>query len=340
MSRTDSPGWLGIVRRLGRLARRVARRGRAPEARSGERPPRYHVGERARLRMASTAPVGDLALVAMVRNEGPFLAEWLTFHRRIGFQRIYLYDNGSDDETFDVVAPFVRDGLVDLIDWPLTFVDDTREGATPTQNQKIAYLHALERSGHLWRWMAFLDADEFLFPAQEPDLPTLLRDFADLPALVAFWRMFGTSGLTEIPPAPMLERLTKMAPFPTHTNTKPIVQPRHVRSIASVNAFDMDHGAKSAFDEHRRPYRAGIGVTTWSPADPGSATADRLLLNHYVARSTEDLERKLSHLDDAGRGRRALKRRRFVAEIDAVAREDLAIQRFVPGLRADLAAMR
>ena len=38
-------------------------------------------------------------LCAIVRNEAPYLAEWALFHRMIGFDRIVVYENDSDNST-------------------------------------------------------------------------------------------------------------------------------------------------------------------------------------------------------------------------------------------------
>lgn len=275
----------------------------------------------------------------MVLDEGPYLAEWLTFHRIVGVQHVRLYDNGSTDETRDVVAPFVRDGFVELIDWPLTYSTDPT-AVTPNLYHKMAFLHALESVGHRWRWMAFLDADEFLFPAERPDLVTFLRDYEDLPALVAVWRMFGTSGLATRPGSPIIGSLTRMARFPTYANTKNVVQPRYVTGISNVHVFDTTAGVQAAFDEHRRPYRLGGAKLAREDTSPIGATADLLLLNHYFARSAEDFSAKDHRLRAMGRPRRSERRALILDLIERDTTEDLAIQRFVPEVRRQLEPQR
>ena len=36
-----------------------------------------------------------LSVCAIYRNEAPYLAEWIEFHRLVGAERFFLYDNGS-----------------------------------------------------------------------------------------------------------------------------------------------------------------------------------------------------------------------------------------------------
>lgn len=300
--------------------------------------PRLPLGDESLRRISAANPTGDLAIVAIARNEGPFLAEWLTFHRLVGVQRVYLYDNRSDDETRDVIAPFVRDGYVERIDWPLSSSSDPWGGTFIFQ--RVAYLHALEGFGDQWRWMAFIDVDEFLFPAEHPDLVSLLRDFEDVPALVAFWRMFGSAGWEDRPPTPIIEHLTRMAPFPTATNTKTIVQPRHVRRVYSPHAFDTTLGDQSALTERRVPYQLSDKLATLSPSAPGPASSDLLVLNHYVARSKVDTTVKAAMLGRSGLDHIAARRAKLIEAIERETIEDRAIHRFLPALHRELAALR
>ena len=279
--------------------------------------------------MATTEPTGELAVVTIVRDEGPYLAEWLEFQRLIGAERVYVYDNRSEDATRDVLRPFEDEGFVETIDWPLSY---SRSGH-PIR-QLTAYVHALEGFGHRWRWMAFLDADEFLFPAQHDDLPSLLARYRDLPSLVAFWRMFGTPARPMEPGGLVTAHCTRMAPFPTWSNTKTVVQPRHVRGVSSVHVFDTTAGHRSAHDDRRRPFTWGEPEPyRWPAGTPGPHSAEHLLLNHYIARAPEDDRRRERALDEEDRADRIANRRRMLETVDRETVEDLAIQRFVPPLR-------
>ena len=39
-----------------------------------------------------------LAICAIFREEAPFLAEWIDFHRKVGVSHFYLYNNFSTDD--------------------------------------------------------------------------------------------------------------------------------------------------------------------------------------------------------------------------------------------------
>src|SRR5262245_8788071 len=80
-------------------------------------------------------PKGYLSLVAIIKNEASYLDEWLEFHQLVGCEHIYLYDNGSSDNTSQVAHPYVEAGYVTLMPWA-TFDLQARV-------QYQAYAHAL-----------------------------------------------------------------------------------------------------------------------------------------------------------------------------------------------------
>src|SRR5262249_4766808 len=61
---------------------------------------------------------GYLSIATIVRNEAPYLAEWLEFHRMLGVEHIYFYDNESTDDSIGVISPFAQDNFVTVTPWP------------------------------------------------------------------------------------------------------------------------------------------------------------------------------------------------------------------------------
>ncbi|MBR7025230.1 MAG: glycosyltransferase family 2 protein, partial [Selenomonadaceae bacterium] len=46
----------------------------------------------------------DLAVVAIFKNEGHYLKEWLDYHLFAGVEHFYLYNNNSTDNYEEVLA--------------------------------------------------------------------------------------------------------------------------------------------------------------------------------------------------------------------------------------------
>lgn len=94
----------------------------------------------------------EMAMVAIAKNEGPYIREWIEHHKLIGFTKFYLYDNESDDDTRLLLSPYIESGLVEYTFFP------------GKMRQLDAYNDAIERHKNECRWMAFLDVDEFIMP--------------------------------------------------------------------------------------------------------------------------------------------------------------------------------
>ncbi len=113
-----------------------------------------------------SAPGLQLGVAVIIRDEAPYLPEWLAYHHALGVQHFFIYDNGSTDELHEVIEPWVNHGLVTLVHWPLP------------GGQIDAYSHALRFYGPSLGWLAFFDVDEFIVPLVDDDILTLLERFA------------------------------------------------------------------------------------------------------------------------------------------------------------------
>jgi len=263
-------------------------------------------------RRGHCTPLGRLAVCAMFRNEAPYLDEWLRFHRKVGVERFYLYDNNSDDDPQSVLRPFVDAGWVTLWDWPVPF----HEGA-----QRRAYLDCLALTRGRFRWVAFIDLDEFLFSPTGRPLPEVLESFESFPGVVVHWQCYGSAGQREMRDDPVVERFVRRAPtqWVRNRKVKSIVDPGRALEALSVHHFRYSDG-ESAVDETARPVRFGpkprfkrpakqlygalwpwIGpVLRRLPIDPyRGAEIDRnrvsvslLRINHYAVRSHSEFLRK------------------------------------------------
>ena len=136
--------------------------------------------ERAGVRAAS--PAHYLAVCAIYRDEASYMREWVEFHRLVGVERFFLYDNKSTDDHREVLGPYVERGDVTIHDWPMEL------------GQPQAYQDCVDRHAGDARWIAFIDLDEFLFSPTGRPLPEVLRRYERWPAVGVNWAVFGSSG--------------------------------------------------------------------------------------------------------------------------------------------------
>jgi glycosyl transferase family 92 len=258
-----------------------------------------------------------LAVCAIYKDEAPNLREWVAFHRVVGVERFYLYNNDSTDAHLEALAPYIEEGVVSVCDWSLF----------PGQIQ--AYEDCLKKHADESRWIAFIDLDEFLFSPTGRPVPELLRDYEAFPGVVVNWAMYGTSGHERRPPGLVIESyLRRTAETEYNRHLKSIVDPREVRSFCGPHFFAYREGL--AVDENKQPLRTG-------PNRTDAVSFDRLRLNHYVTRSLEEYRRKLERpVPDVGvtKGLTPGQVRRRLEKLDQVTDESILVH--LPALRREL----
>lgn len=127
-----------------------------------------------------------LSVSAIFKNEAPFLKEWIEYHRLVGVDHFYLYNAKSKDQYFPVLKPYIRSGIVTLIQWH-DLPDHLKEDASAWMlSVKIpANEHAAKyKALHETKWLVFLDVDEFLVPVKSDNIATLLENYGDSPGFI------------------------------------------------------------------------------------------------------------------------------------------------------------
>jgi hypothetical protein len=264
-----------------------------------------------------------LAIAAIVKNEENDLEEWIDFHTMVGCSQFYIYDNNSSDGTPEILNRYARSGLVTPIPWP-DFMPWSALVLRCTP-QLPAYAHALASFGGRCRWMMFIDADEFVFPAFKESLADALADFEDVPSLALPWHMFGSSGHESRPSGLIIENYTMRASIPPVRKDlgkfKSVVDPTRVRR-PGTHRFGLAEG-DAIYSQQRRIVRGRYAFP--SEDDP-------IVLNHYYSKSKQEAEAKLRRVFGGVTNPSTTKRARIEA-IESASVEDRRIQRFVPRLK-------
>lgn len=101
----------------------------------------------------------ELGIVTMFRDEANYLKEWIEYHHMLGVDHFLLYNDRSIDHWAEVLEPYIRSNLVEVIDWH----KDEMTPLFPTW-QVMAYKDGFRRSKENTKWLAFIDLDEFILP--------------------------------------------------------------------------------------------------------------------------------------------------------------------------------
>ena len=95
------------------------------------------------------------AVCAIIRNEAPIITEWVLHHLLVGFKHVYVFDDCSEDNLSEVMAPFIDAGYATLL---------FHEKDHVHENQGYAYNYCHEHYKSSYDYLAYLDGDEFYTP--------------------------------------------------------------------------------------------------------------------------------------------------------------------------------
>ena len=220
----------------------------------------------------------NVSITAIFRNEGEFLREWITYHQLIGIEHFYLYNNNSDDDSVQVLAPFIAEGSVTLIDFPEPYA------------QVKAYKHSLKHHAHESSWIAFIDIDEFICLKRHDKIGQWIASYSRYASVILDWKIFGTSNIKQrTPNSLIIDQFTHSWRSCVNLG-KSIVNTAYTFDRGEfVHKFHARrHGLTyPPVDEFKNPIAHGVHPCRILR---GESTAQ---LNHYWSRSLEDYEYKI-----------------------------------------------
>lgn len=225
-----------------------------------------------RLARDTSQPQHYLAVCAIAKNEGPYFKEWIEWHRSMGVDKFYIYDNESTDCTGEVLAPYIESGLVEYRYYP------------GYRRQLAAYDDCLANHRFDARWIAFIDLDEFIVPLKDKSIPEFLGRFEGSPAVEINWLIYGSGGAVKKSSAPVMERFRRhsLSGHRLNRHVKSIVDPRRVFSM--IGCHEVARISGYAADSHGDPI-----TKNFRDREPQH---DVIRINHYAVRSREEFIEK------------------------------------------------
>ena len=211
-----------------------------------------------------------LSIVAICKNEGKDIKEWIDYHLSRGVEHFYIYDNDSDN-TRKVLRPYVEKGLITYREWRYR-----------PPCQLSAYNDALKLYRDKSKWLAFIDIDEFLI--SDKLLPEVLKDYEEYGGLGANWLVYGSNGHIKRPSGGILENYTSHSDygFDVNLHIKSIVNTQYVEEAVNPHFFTYKDGYHCV-TENKEPV-----PQAWTKYYSGNV----IRINHYYCKSKEDYERK------------------------------------------------
>ncbi len=208
----------------------------------------------------------DLAITAIMKNEGLYIKEWLDYHILVGVEKFYLYDNESTDNTAEILKPYIERGIVEYTYWP---------GKIQQMN---TYRDSIGKHANDTRWMAIIDLDEFIVPVQNKTIPEYLKTLpSNFAELVIGWIIYGSGGHKTKPDGLIMENYKYHAD--KSWGIKSIVNPRLVFNTKNPHTHEI---AGFIIDENGK--KMGRIIQT----ENRNITTNKIRVNHYVTKSFEE----------------------------------------------------
>lgn len=225
------------------------------------------------------------SVCCIAKNEDLYIEEWVNFHRAVGAEHCYIYDNGSTNPIKDKLEKYIKAGVVTVVDFPGPL------------KQMPAYQHCLQNYGHTTKWLGFVDCDEFIVPKTAESVPEILKDYEDAGGFAANWLFFGSGGLQTRPEGLVTENFiwASEKDWCLNNHVKSIVQPAKTATTGDPHWFNYKH-PYYAVNEERNRVSHGIVFKCkdcWTPGAPethtcGDVRASKLQVHHYYTKSFEE----------------------------------------------------
>ena len=203
-------------------------------------------------------------IVCIAKNEDRTIQEWLNYNMKLGFDKIFLYQN-------DWNCNIEMDGLKKLrLDGP--------------SKQIPAYNHWLSsKCRNRFGWAAFIDCDEFIVLHKHKTIADFLSEFdvSETVGISPNWFLFGSGG-QELP-----IQEAKAAGLATFTFRNKNAN-KHVKTILNLkikSKMVIHHPNKPTIDTNRKKFSG--------PFNPNGPT-DIIQINHDYHKSKKEWIEKIS----------------------------------------------
>ena len=223
-----------------------------------------------------------LVATAWIKDEAPYLKEWIDFHRLQGFEKFYFYDKNSTDNTKEVLAPYVEKGIAEHRFYP--------SDVTTRKNFWVMRTTIDEFKGK-HKWLFHHSIDEYMFCPDGRKISDLLTEFEDYSGVVVPWKLFNSSGHITKEPGYVIERFTEYIED-SNNHIKTIIQPdKTIDSVGNPHVYYFSTGF--AVDENKEIH------DTTNPHSgamrPGRPyTRNKILNHHYVCMSRDEYDTKMN----------------------------------------------
>jgi hypothetical protein len=226
----------------------------------------------------------ELSVVAILKDEAPYVREWIEYYRLLGATKFYLYDNDSQDGVKNIIRDYIHSGIVRYKYFP------------GKHRQNMAYTDAIKNYASKTRFMAAIDLDEFIVPIDVrltlvDVLKNIVRRKPYAAGVAIPWLMYGSSHHKKRPEGLVIDNYLYRAQDSYMLNAKSfmlnvktVFNPRLANGynnphypIYKYGAFSINENGRiviGKFDNHK--------------------SCKQIRINHYFTKSEEEFRAKVA----------------------------------------------
>lgn len=238
-------------------------------------------------------------LFSAMKNEAPFVLEWIAYHKVIGFDEIVICSNPSNDGLEEILSALADAGEIRHLRATVQQDERPQSVASDTFAAEVGF-----REGD---WYLWLDADEFLnVHVGDRTVRSLIDAVGDRQFALINWRIFGAAGHDRFPGRFIDEGFVRAseADFAANQQQKtlfrfddsvvgfgrvgihrPRLRPDCGLTAASVLAGSGE--AASPVDRTNRSWLGGADIPTNAFVSKSEAGWSAAQINHYCVRTPE-----------------------------------------------------
>jgi len=203
----------------------------------------------------------EVALVCIAKNETDYIEEWVKYHLKLGFDKIFIYQN----------------------DWTCEYENEqiVKVKFNGNQKQLESYKHFKTNHGLEYDWAAFFDVDEFLVLKKHKNIKEFLKDYNEYESIGVNWVLFGDNNLEKVYENnySVLNRFTKRQ---NSVN-------KHIKTITKLknnSYFINPHCLNTNWVDTNKKINKG-------PFNVGGPI-DVAQINHYFSKTKEEFKYKIN----------------------------------------------
>ena len=230
-----------------------------------------------------SADAAKIVVVTTMKDEGPYILDWVSHYKSIGATDIVVFTNDCTDPTDHILRCLNGMGVVEH-----RFSRVMKRGPHKSALMWAEYEPTVRQAD----WLLVVDVDEFLqINSGDGTLQGLIAQHPEAEAISLTWRIFGNASVQHIDDAPVPVAFTRAQPVQGGEG-----EARFFKTLFRNN------GRLSRMGVHRPFLAEGLDAVNWILADgtpiPGERQAGALhvsgnygyaaaQLNHYALRSVD-----------------------------------------------------